>query len=257
MHENSTLNFEILSSKKLPLHLDETQSQDPGWLTPIPALFQVTDIHFFACQYDVERIDFTHPSLSQIVIPDSLSKAIHKRKAEYAVGRYCALNALKEIGNEQIVERNPDRSPKWPPSMLGSITHTKAFSMAAVGFKENWSGIGIDTEFISPATQIESFSKQFISPAEFDLRIHTGLTKEEYFYAVFSAKESIFKCLYPSVMNFFGFFDVQIVAIHTIDSSQGSFTFELTKSLYPFEEKFSLNCYYLITPHYVHTLVAF
>lgn len=257
--ESPACRFASLMSIELSHYPDKALSctGNPEWLTPNPPPFVIPNIYFFACTYDADKIDFTHNSISQIAIPSSLSNVIHKRKAEYIVGRYCAQHALKMMGSCQPVDRHPDRSPKWPSSLLGSITHTRHFSMAAVGSKEKWKGIGIDTEIISPTTQIETFSEQFITPFEFDLGINSGFTHELCLYTVFSAKESVFKSLYPLVKSYFGFFDVQVISIDKIDSNHGTLVIRLIKPLPPFDENFLLSCFYLITNNYIHTMVAF
>jgi enterobactin synthetase component D len=55
-----------------------------------------------------------------------------------------------------------------------------------------------------------------------------GLTRLEALTLVFSAKESVFKCLYPRVGRFFDFHDVRLGEVR---SDLGTFTVRLVKSL--------------------------
>ena len=67
----------------------------------------------------------------------------------------------------------------------------------------------------------------------------------------FSAKESIFKCLYPLVNKFFGFNDAEIL---TLDRNSGVFQAVLkTKLDDDFIIDYPLNGHLKITPTYVHT----
>lgn len=257
--DSAISHFNLLVLKKSLHDSDDALScaEIPAWLTPNAPPFVIPNICFFACTYDVDKIDFTHKSISEIAVPNSLLNAVHKRKTEYIIGRYCAQVALKMMGCCEAVDRYPDRSPKWPPFFLGSITHSHFFSLAAVGSKEKWKGIGIDTEIISHTSQIETFSKQFITPFELSLGINSGFSLDLCLYTIFSAKESVFKCLYPLVKSYFGFFDVELISINKIDSTRGTFIIRLTKSLAPFDKNFLLSCSYLITKNYVHTFAAF
>lgn len=216
------------------------------------APFSVPNIHILACTYD-DLVDLSHPSFSRISIPPSLSSAIDKRKVEYVVGRFCAQEALKKMGIDGQVERLQDRSPQWPKTVVGSITHTKNFSMAAVGSEELWKGIGIDSETLSRDTPIEICAKQFITPNELALR--GSIAQEHWMYTVFSAKESVFKALYPLVKRYFGFFDVEVTAMQHLDSRKGSLVIRLTTALGPFDPGFALHCSFLLTDEHVHTLV--
>jgi enterobactin synthetase component D len=205
--------------------------------------------------YYSDEIDFYHSCFSQLIITESLSNAVHKRQAEYVVGRYCAQQALILMGNKDYsVGRYSDQSPKWPPSLIGSITHTHCFSMAAVASNRDYIGIGIDTEVITTSIQIGTFADQFISASELNLGI-SKFTKEIWLYIAFSAKESIYKSLYPKIRKFFGFFDVEIISVNKVDSKQGSLIARLINPLGCFKEGFLMKCSYLIDIPYIHTQV--
>ena len=227
----------------------------PSWISYLSPPFSVPNIQFFAIAYQPDEVDFTHPCISQIEIPESLVKAVHKRKAEYVAGRYCAHQALSLIKIEGSVGRYSDQSPKWPPCLIGSITHTHYFSMAAVGSSRDYIGVGIDSEMMIPSVKMDSLAEQFITPEEYNLAAICGLPPEVWLYLVFSAKESIYKSLYPSVKRFFGFFDVKIISVHRVDMQRGILAVQLTTQLGCFEKGFLLNCSYLINEPYIHTYV--
>lgn len=245
---------EIVINKNF-LNLDIFRFDRPKWLTRINPPFIVPNIQFFAVEYSSDEVDFYHSYFSQITIPETIANSVHKRQAEYLVGRYCAQQALILMGNKDYtVGRYSDQSPKWPPSLIGSITHTHCFSMAAVASQQDYIGIGIDTEIITASTQIGNFAEQFISASEFKLGINK-FTKEIWLYIVFSAKESIYKSLYPKVSKFFGFFDVEIISVSKTDQKQGSLIARLIKPLGCFKEGFLMKSSYLIDIPYVHTQV--
>ena len=151
-----------------------------------------------------------------------------KRRAEFSLGRYCARRALSEFKLEsEPILRNPDtREPCWPESVRGSITHSEGFAAAAVGLDKDISGVGIDMENLSRSVNfnisrhvcVETERKylESLSPeqANHDLRI------------IFSAKESIFKCLFPISRTYLYFQDATV----TIDEKNSGFSFILSKA---------------------------
>ena len=160
-------------------------------------------------------------------IADSFSS--QKRRAEFTLGRIFAHKALSSFTLEsEPILRNPEtREPCWPNSVWGSITHSAGFAAVAVGLKKEIKGIGID---------LESFSRS----VDFKIRRHVCVDSElEWLESlptkeaerslriIFSAKESIFKCLYPGTKTYLTFKDVAV----TINENANNFSFTIFKSL--------------------------
>ena len=152
-----------------------------------------------------------------------------KRCAEFTMGRIYAHSALSRFGLEsEPILRNPEtREPRWPESVWGSITHSAGFAAVAVGLKKEIKGVGID---------LESFSRS----VDFKIRRHVCVDSElEWLESlptkeaerslriIFSAKESIFKCLYPGTKTYLTFKDAAI----TINENANNFSFTIFKSL--------------------------
>jgi 4'-phosphopantetheinyl transferase EntD len=138
------------------------------------------------------------------------------------MGRYCIAQALKQMGHAPIqVESHADRSPIWPSGWIGSLTHTDDFAMAAVGLTEQVGGIGIDAEDLSRSTQIEKTTKSFASDDEIRIGLNAQIPIHLWSFIIFSAKESLFKCLYPLRREFFGFDSARLnsVSLRKFDSS--------------------------------------
>ncbi|WP_369087004.1 4'-phosphopantetheinyl transferase family protein [Vibrio fluvialis] len=88
--------------------------------------------------------------------------------------------------------------------------------------------LGLDLEhWISPDLAAE-VSCQIINAQENMLLYRTNMEFHQGLTLVFSAKESLFKALYPKVRVFFGFESAQIISI---DESTGRFTISLTHNL--------------------------
>lgn len=136
-----------------------------------------------------------------------------KRNREFAVGRHCAHEALKQLGITAEVPVAADRKPIWPTGIVGSISHSHHYAWAAVAKQDAVKSIGIDTEIIVDDRTIRQVAKEITVEAEQKLLSKLHADVKTAFTIVFSAKESIYKCLYPLNEQFFGFHDVLLVDV--------------------------------------------
>jgi 4'-phosphopantetheinyl transferase EntD len=143
-----------------------------------------------------------------------LGRAAAARAAEFAAGRLCARSALRELGIIDFpLQVAPDRHPLWPPSVVGSITHTDGFCAAAVADRRRLLGIGIDTEVVAPMSQ--RLRARICVPAESDwLGSLPEADRAAAAMLIFSAKEAFYKCQYPLVGERLGFGDLYVEPTH-------------------------------------------
>lgn len=167
----------------------------------------------------------------RISLPEALEGAVAKRQAHFRAGRYCAMKAMAALDARfasHPVDRTVEGAPVWPRGVVGSITHTDDFAAAAVALTSHVVALGIDTERVMSERQTQEIGRIFAWPAEVAHGRDAGLSRVEAFTLVFSAKESIFKCLYPLVRRYFDFRDVRIVGI---DPQNTTFTARLVRTL--------------------------
>ena len=80
--------------------------------------------------------------------------------AELEAGRAYAKRALAMIGIENVdLPVGPDRAPRWPEGVVGSLTHVRGLNgshvAAAVGWARDIRGLGIDVEYtMAPAPDV-------------------------------------------------------------------------------------------------------
>jgi len=178
----------------------------------------------------MRKSDYEKSEVQEIVakmnILYDLGKFHPERRKEYLLGRYCAHQAhLKLIGTELLsLSSNPDRSPKWPDYLVGSISHNHDYVCCAMAPKKHLRGLGVDIEELG-RTKIELAKHITI---EDDLSNHSSFSDKELLTFIFSAKESLYKALYPEVKIFFGFDSAYVSEIDTIDQT---FKIHLAKSL--------------------------
>ena len=153
----------------------------------------------------IEKNEFARAEIQDIVkqlkFNVDLNKFHSDRKNEFILSRVLIYHILKEEYKFEYNEfsSNEDRSPIWPQGFIGSISHSK--NLVAVALSQNCKYLGIDLENLG-RMKIDVFNK--ISVDE-DIKIVNGLTDEQLMTLIFSAKEALFKALYPEVKKFFGF----------------------------------------------------
>lgn len=141
-----------------------------------------------------------------VVLPDTLSQARTKRRAEFLAGRFCAMRGLECLGAVSTeVGICEDRGPRWPSGFTGSITHSAGVTLAAVARQPDIRAVGIDVEQWVPETRAEKLSRAILMDQDKQLRDSHQLAAGWFFTLAFSAKESLYKLLRPEVGRFFGF----------------------------------------------------
>ena len=150
-----------------------------------------------------------------------------KRKIEFSQGRSCAHQALAKFKLEaQPIPRNAEtREPCWPESVRGSITHSGKYVAVAVGMADDFSGIGIDLESLSSKVDF-NISRHVCVEQELEwLKTLAPEKANQVLRIIFSAKESIFKCLFPISKTHLYFKDATV----ELDEDNAEFTFALSR----------------------------
>lgn len=153
-------------------------------------------------------------------------RAVASREADIRLGRAAARQGLAELGQEVVpILRGAHREPLWPDGVVGSITHADGLAVAAVAPRDRCVGIGIDLE------RRERFFPGLVEQVAFgdERRRLEALPAAELAsaaVAVFSAKEVIYKALFPLVGEFFGF-----EAARVTPNGDGGFTAEVVESV--------------------------
>ncbi len=138
--------------------------------------------------------------------------AVPKRRAEFLAGRWACEHALAALGFGEPaisarVAKHADRSPIWPPGVVGSITHGAGLAVAAVAWSSDYSSLGIDVEWLLGSEQAREVAASIGDDAEYELlaAARPELDAASRVTLLFSAKESAYKCLYPWLGEFLEF----------------------------------------------------
>jgi enterobactin synthetase component D len=160
----------------------------------------------------------------------SLQERLENRRREFDAGRQCAAEALRLAGAQHWSEEvgaGPAGEPLWPDGFVGSITHSRGLVAAAVASRHHASALGIDLEHVVAEERASRVSRIVLHACESRLKAD-GLDETTRFTLIFSAKEALFKCLYPVVLRRFGYRDA---AVRRIDTTTGTFRIELITPL--------------------------
>jgi len=130
------------------------------------------------------------------------------RLREFVHGRGCARRALARLGIPACpIPVGDGRAPVWPEQIVGSISHCGEYAAAVAAYRIDTQGLGVDLETTDRLDR--PLLKIICRPEEL-----LWLNESESDYTLdklfFSAKESLFKCVWPTVQRFIDFQEIEI-----------------------------------------------
>jgi len=165
--------------------------------------------HFVMANYSCQD-HARFPYFLDIKLPHFIRRAAPRRQAEFVAGRFCAREALHRLTGKIITPGYAtDRTPIWPYGIVGSISHSHGHAIAVVASCTHYQGIGVDVERILTEEEIKDIAPQILTENEMQT-----LSRSKKTFPVslaFSAKESLFKALYPMVQKFQNFYAAELV----------------------------------------------
>jgi enterobactin synthetase component D len=215
-------------------------------------LLRLTPSHFSAERPAADTLDADLAG----AIPIAVARVSSVRQADFRVGRLCARYALKHAGHTGPFDLpiGESRAPVWPAGFIGCITHTRVFAAAAVARCNRVAALGIDSEQLLSDEAAAEIAHQVLTPDERQrgLAGHT-LAFGHLVALVFSAKESLYKCVQPLVGQWIDFHDAEIVRL---DPTEGAFDVRLRRGLGgPLARGSVLQGHYGFSSGLVHTAI--
>jgi 4'-phosphopantetheinyl transferase EntD len=145
-----------------------------------------------------------HPAEEGILGP----RAVTARRVLFALGRAAARDALRELGLEAVgIGRGDGGEPLWPTGVVGAISHSPEVAVAIVGWRTDYAGLGVDVEESARGPTARA-ARLVCRPNEMVWADPESGTQR--LTMLFSAKEAIFKALYPIQRVWFGFADAEL-----------------------------------------------
>lgn len=156
-----------------------------------------------------------------------VQKAIAKRQNEFGAGRACARRCLERLGiHGCVLTRTPDGGIAWPAGIIGTISHSHTWCGAAIARQSDAAGLGFDIETVTRMTR--GIARKVLTTEEFDwISDQHEQEAQKWYTLMFSAKESIYKCILPLYKNRIGFYDAEI----TPATDESCFAIKLNKKI--------------------------
>jgi enterobactin synthetase component D len=133
------------------------------------------------------------------------------RRTGFVAGRICAARSLRKMG---VVAEFPlparERLPVWPLGVLGSISHCATMAVAMTAEQSGYCALGVDVEsLMAPAIALEI--QRNICRDEELVRLERHMPcRARSLTMLFSAKEALYKALFPSVGLFNDFYSAEL-----------------------------------------------
>ncbi|MCK0151482.1 hypothetical protein MWU54_15675 [Marivita sp. S6314] len=204
----------------------QTQPELNGFLTDLRTEWLFPDTVLLTARYHVDLYHHDLHAISGIPLPDRLGKAVTKRRAEFLAGRLLARQGQTALGcKPRTVPIAANRAPVWPDGITGSLTHAKSQCAALVSTNTDRT-LGIDCEAIANGTSLTAIRSQTLTITDL------GWISSPYeATCLFSAKETLFKALFPQVNRVFGFSAAELTAAIGPDTLSLQLTENLTDTL--------------------------
>lgn len=151
-----------------------------------------------------------------------IENAVDKRRREFTAGRTCARGILGQLGfsGDPVIGKDRYGAPAWPEGITGSISHADDLCVVSIGRRtRELTSLGVDVEKdtdLDPEL-VDMVCDEREKAACVDARTEDRLRIAK---VIFSAKESVYKCLYPVVKTMLDFHDVHI----QLDAAGNTFT---------------------------------
>jgi 4'-phosphopantetheinyl transferase EntD len=151
-----------------------------------------------------------------------IARSVAKRRNEFITVRYCARQALGELGLPPVPILKGDKGqPCWPEGVVGSLTHCEGFRGAVVARVADVRSVGIDAEphDVLPKGVLDAISLP--DERKEIAALPGGLHWDR---ILFCAKEATYKTWFPLTHRWLGFEDAHIT--FTLDGSGSTGAFE-------------------------------
>lgn len=140
-----------------------------------------------------------------------VSQAVDKRKGEFGDARWCAHQALRQLGvspGETILKADSGM-PLWPKGYVGSLTHTEGMRAAVAAPISQVRSVGLDIEPAEPLPEgvIDQIARETERRRVKKMMAQGNDVADR---LLFCAKEATYKCWFPLTRRWLGFEDAEI-----------------------------------------------
>lgn len=183
------------------------------------------------CQFSINNYSKDIFKILGIKYPTPLINASIRRQAEFLAGRVSAKKAMEMLDFPYShIDINNNRAPIWPSGLVGSISHHKNSACCVVALTKNYRGVGVDIEICMNSDAAAEAMDLILDSEEQKFLSRQPIAFEFLVTLAFSAKESLFKALFPEVNRYFDFLEARIISL---DIQNGRLVLQLKTNLTP------------------------
>lgn len=216
---------------------------------------QYPQVHLYEVHFQRGAFRSSLASELRLECPSDIHAASTKRQAEFIAGRFSARELLLRMGVGGVpVGVGEGRSPVWPARWIGSITHTDDIAVCALASADDLAFLGVDLEIWIRRSVAQQIKRTVVRADEDASASGCGFPFHQALTVIFSAKESLFKAIFPDVKQYFDFDAARLISL---DRNSLSILLELR---YDLSERFRagmrFRCAFRVTPYGVLTLLG-
>lgn len=155
---------------------------------------------------------------SGIELPARIAASVTKRRKEFYFGRVCAREAMRRIapGFSGQIGIGQGGRPLFPDGFEGSISHD-ADRAVAICQPAGYGRLGLDLEPIMSADHAAELWQQIAVGQELGLANWRDAPEALRLTSIFSAKEALFKAIYPDILCVPDFSASRVVDVDLMD----------------------------------------
>jgi enterobactin synthetase component D len=152
-------------------------------------------------QYDIE-------------LPHLVASSVLKRRKDFFFGRLCAREAVRQLKRDFIAQIpiGPGGYPIFPDGIEGSISHGGDYAVAVCQSAE-FGRVGIDLEPLMTLATAAEVGPLIAGRNEVDLIDWADTCEPLRLTLIFSAKEALFKAMYPDIRRIVDFSCASLVGV--------------------------------------------
>ncbi|HDI3197776.1 4'-phosphopantetheinyl transferase family protein [Vibrio cholerae] len=210
------------------LNIQDKTNNDTSLIKHIKFAKQaVTDTVIWFAEFNHEHEILNKCENQNILLESNLLNACSKRQAEFLASRQLAYIGLLQTAKlGRYVGRCNDGLPIWPKGIQGSISHHRNKVVVILGKGDQKLGIDIESPLLG--ISLKAIRNRVLSKYENRLvSIYYSNHESLISTLIFSAKESIYKAVYPESTSKF---DIRVFELTSIPEN-GELTFRLLQPL--------------------------
>lgn len=173
---------------------------------------------YLYCEFNTREFTDSLYDEYEIFQPNEIARSIKTRSAEFLAGRVLARIVLFKLGlPSSVIRIGNHREPVWPIGFTGSISHSNETCVCCGSIEVN-TLVGVDTEKLISSDILHGVIDTSLTVTERHMIRNSSFGDLQRLSTLFfSAKEAVFKAIFPRIKQYVNFVDVEVLEIPTFN----------------------------------------